>query len=77
VPKFTELLSEYLAQQMRNGAIHRSDPELLAETYLSAVMGYDRNRLLAGIDPDPPGRLEGRIQLVTDIFVDALTRPRS
>jgi TetR/AcrR family transcriptional regulator, mexJK operon transcriptional repressor len=73
VPKFTDLLAKYLAQKMTEGVVPRGDAELLAESYLSAVMGYDRHRLLAGINPGPPARLEARIQLVTDIFVAALT----
>jgi len=76
IPKFTTLLAAYLTRLMREHVIVAGDAELMAESYLSAVMGYDRIRLLAGISFSGTSRLEARMQLATDLFLAGVQRAK-
>lgn len=73
LPKLTERLTVYLRQGIEAGTFRDADSELLAEAFFGAVIGYDRNRLLAGIDGASSDHVMRRIAIATDLLVSRLT----
>jgi TetR/AcrR family transcriptional repressor of mexJK operon len=67
------LISQFLAARMAAGTLHRSDPELTAESFLSAVIGRSRFRVLLGETLESKQRRNARLRNAVDIFVRGLS----
>lgn len=71
LPKLTTHLADYL-RNCGAGRLADGEPELLAEIFFGAVVGYDRNRILAGIKPGAPAHRRRRIEIAADAVMARL-----
>jgi len=66
------LISQFLADRMAEGRLLPLDPELTAESFLSAVIGRSRFRVLLGEKLESKARRDARLRNAVEIFVRGL-----
>jgi TetR/AcrR family transcriptional repressor of mexJK operon len=76
LPPVTEVLTDYLSEQMGREHIRKGDPRLMAEAFLGAISGMAKHRIMIGAAGDPPERQEALLRLSVEIFAAGLGHPR-
>jgi len=66
------LISQFLGNRMAEGRLRQADPELTAESFLSAVIGRSRFRVLLGEPLESAARRDARLRNAVEIFVRGL-----
>ena len=66
------LISQFLRARMAEGSVRQVDPELTAESFLSAVVGVSRFRVLLGEPLQSPERRDARLRNAVEIFIQGL-----
>jgi TetR/AcrR family transcriptional repressor of mexJK operon len=65
-------ISQFLKARMAEGSVRQIDPELTAESFLSAVVGNSRFRVLLGEPLQPQERRDARLRNTVEIFIRGL-----
>jgi AcrR family transcriptional regulator len=68
------LISQFLKARMAEGSLRQVDPELTAESFLSAVVGVSRFRVLLGEPLQTQERRDARLHNTVEIFVQGLAK---
>jgi AcrR family transcriptional regulator len=71
------LITQFLAKRMAEGRLREADPELTAESFLSAVIGRSRFRVLLGEPLESKEKRDARLRNAVEIFVRGLSPSRA
>jgi AcrR family transcriptional regulator len=72
IPVITDVIANYLREQMGRGVIDKCDPLMAAEAFAGSFTAHARHRILIGIGDDTPERQEAMLQLCVKVFAKGL-----